>query len=199
MIPLSRRCCRTLDSVRRREIKEATGEGGEERGEREKGGGRREKRKWKEEKREISYLEISAPAARPNVPRVMYALPANALLFLCALVFAEDYYPRYTIAARPRVLGTVYFRFHVAFVPRAAPPSLNQLVCDRANLRTVISLEKKEEKGEIRETRRIRKTREVLCFGHWNLLRTTSGAWFLDDTSFCLANLVKLKRSSGEI
>lgn len=104
VIPLSRCCCRTLDSVRQREIKE----GGEGRGRENEG----KKRKWKEEKREISYLEISAPAARRNVPRVMYAL--SALLFLRALVFAEDY-PRCVVAAL-----TVYFRFRVACEP---PPS----------------------------------------------------------------------------
>lgn len=64
VIPLSRCCCRTLDSVQR-EIKGGREEKGKTRG----------KKKMKE-KREI-YLEISAPAARRNV-RVMYALPANA-------------------------------------------------------------------------------------------------------------------------
>lgn len=107
VIPLCRCCCRTLDSVHQREIKgEKAGRGG---GEREKRG---EKRKWKEEKREISYLEISAPAARRgemsralcmHCPRFYF----SALLYLQKIIHVAS-------------LRTVYFRFRVAFEP---PPS----------------------------------------------------------------------------
>lgn len=67
----------------------------------------------------------------------MYALPANALLFLRALVFAEDY-PRSCVAAN-----------RLFSVPRCVRTAaeLNRLVHDRVNLRTVVSRdEKKKEK-----------------------------------------------------
>lgn len=121
VIPLSRCCCRTLDSARRREIKGTAGRGGgrgrgREREERENEG---KKRKMEGRKtRNISYLEISAPAARRNVPHVMYALPANAAFIsprscICRRLSA--------LRRRGRALRTVYFRFRVAY--ELPPPS----------------------------------------------------------------------------
>lgn len=69
--------------------------------------------------RNISYLEISAPAARRNVPHVMYALPANAAFIsprscICRRLSA--------LRRRGRALRTVYFRFRVAY-ELLPPPS----------------------------------------------------------------------------
>jgi len=82
VIPLSRCCCRTLDSVRRREIKGKKGE------------------KKKKKKRNIVSWNIGARGAvRRNVPRVMYA-PSRGRAFISPrVVFVEDY-PRYVAYAR---------------------------------------------------------------------------------------------------
>lgn len=123
VIPLCRCCCRTLDSVHQREIKgEKAGRGG--------GGEGKTRGKKKMEGRKtrniVSWNIGARGAARRNVPRVMYALPA--LLFLRALVFAEDY-PRCVAANR---------LFSVPRCVRTAA-ELNRLVHDRVNLRTVVS------------------------------------------------------------
>lgn len=127
VIPLSRCCCRTLDSARRREIKGTAGRGGGGGGRGGGGGGNERKGKTRGKKRKmegrktrnISYLEISAPAARRNVPHVMYALPANAAFIsprscICRRLSA--------LRRRGRALRTVYFRFRVAY-ELLPPPS----------------------------------------------------------------------------
>lgn len=97
VIPLSRCCCRTLDSVRRREIK------GEERG-KEKGK-RGEKRKWREEKREISRIlkyrrpRRNAPPCRDEMSR------ERAFISPRSLVFAKDY-PRCVARCEPFIFGS---------------------------------------------------------------------------------------------
>jgi len=100
VIPLSRCCCRTLDNVRRREIKGAA-EGGEGKG---KTRGKKENGRKKNEKYRIL---IYRRPRRDEMSRVMYALPANALLFHRALVFAEDY-PRCVAAARARCASFIF-------------------------------------------------------------------------------------------
>lgn len=104
MIPLSRCCCRTLDSARRREIKGTAGRGGEE-GEGEGGGNERKgktrgkKGKWREEKREIYRILKYRRPRRGEMSRTLCMhCPRTPLLFLRALVFAEDY-PRCVAAA----------------------------------------------------------------------------------------------------
>lgn len=99
VIPLSRCCCRTLDSVRRREIKEE---------------GKREKKRKnieRERKREISYLEISVPAALHRygeMSRVMYASRARTRFY-----FSVPLYLQKIIRA-----FRVYFRFRVCVSSR---------------------------------------------------------------------------------
>lgn len=93
VIPLSRCCCRTLDSAHRREMKGVEGRGrGKTRGEKRKMEGR------KNEKYRI--LKYRRPR-RGEMSRAlcMHCARERAFISPLALVFAEDY-PRCVVAAR---------------------------------------------------------------------------------------------------
>lgn len=103
VIPLSRCCCRTLDSARRREIKGTAGRGaggrgrGREREERENEG--KKKENGRKKKREIYRILKYRRPRRGEMSRTLCMhCPRTPLLFLRALVFAEDY-PRCVAAA----------------------------------------------------------------------------------------------------
>lgn len=145
VIPLSRCCCRTLDSARRREIKgtagrgegEWEGEGEGTRGKGKRGGKKKENGRKKNEKYIVSWNIGARGAAKCPATLCMHC-PRTPRFYFSALLYLQKIIR--VASPRPRAAHRL---FSVPRCVRAAAAELNRLVHDRANLRTVVSREKK--------------------------------------------------------